>query len=114
MGNEQEAVHGTTKTRMLTARLYRLWDQIIEAHGNEPEITYRIRKLINKLDTITDKMFVKLVKAQEMLDECGQMTRELEPLLDPPEDRSFQLLTNLETHFDELVKLTHEFRVKAG
>lgn len=114
MATEQETVNAATKTRMLITRLYRLWETIIDAQAAKPEIAYRVGKLIHKLDTIADKMFVKTVKAQNMLDACGQMTQQLTPQLDPLKDGAFHLLTELETHFDELVTLTHEFRVKAG
>jgi hypothetical protein len=114
MLNGQTPTLSATTSKKLTRRLYQLWGAIIETPGIHPEIAYRVGKLVHKLDTIYDKMFVKTVKAQEILTDCDQMTQEVQQLLDSPTEPLFSLLTKLETHFNELVKTTHEFRVKAG
>jgi hypothetical protein len=91
----------------------KLWD-IIAANGLSSEIIYRIQKLMLRLDVIVDKLFIKTVKAQECLLKCLQLTEQLKSEIDNRHDTALLLLTRLESQIDDLVKKTHDFRIKAG
>jgi hypothetical protein len=98
----------------VTGRLYLLWERILQAFELPAEIVYRIDKLTQRLDAISGKMFLKTVKARQMLSDCEQLTRQLTFCIAPPDSRTYYLLTDLENHFDQLVKKTYAFRIKAG
>ena len=97
-------------------KLKAIWCEIIAAGTPAAEIEYRIKKLIFRLDVITDKIFIKTVKAQEMLRECIRLTEQFQATATtgPEATAALVLLTRLEDHVEVLVKETHEFRVKAG
>lgn len=101
-------------SRDVICRLYLLWETILQAIELPTEIGYRVDKLTQRLDAISDKMFLKTVKARQMLSDCEQLTQQLTTCIAPPDGRTYSLLTNLENHFDRLVKKTHAFRIKAG
>lgn len=95
-------------------RLNAIWRDIISARGPAREITYRIEKLILRLDAVADKIFIKTVKAHGILLECLQLTDQFQSKLNAHQDAAFFLLTRLEGRVDDLVRKTHEFRIKAG
>jgi hypothetical protein len=79
-----------------------------------PEIAYRIEKLIQRMEPLADKIFFKTVKAHELLAECRHKTQALQQQLDSGGDKVFLLLTRLELTFEDLLRKTYAFRIKAG
>jgi hypothetical protein len=100
--------------KRVIGRLDTLWREIITGSGATREIDYRMKKLISRLDVVVDKIFIKTVKAHDMLRDCIQLTEQFRAELTKPNNTAFMLLTRLETRIDDLVRKTHEFRVKAG
>jgi hypothetical protein len=95
-------------------RLNVVWRDMIATDGLTKELAYRLEKLILRLDSIVDKIFIKTVKAQDVLLECEQLTEMFRSELDKPQNESLVLLTRIENQIEELVKETHAFRIKAG
>ena len=89
------------------------WRNILSASELTGEVTYRIQKLIVRLDAIGDKIFVSTLKGHEILIECLKITERFKSEQNKP-DSALRLLTRLENHMDDLVKKTHDFRIKAG
>lgn len=95
-------------------RLHAIWREIMANGEPTREIGYRLQKLSLRLDVVVDKIFIKTVKASDMLMECMQLTEQFQAELDRHARTDFRLLTRLERRLDELVRKTFEFRVKAG
>lgn len=95
-------------------RLNSIWREIVANREPSREIAYRLEKLRLLLDVVVDKIFIKTVKARDMLMECMQLTERFQAELDRHVGTEFRLLTRLERRMDELVRKTYEFRVKAG
>lgn len=94
-------------------RLDSNWRDMLSARQLTDEVTYRIQKLIVRLDAIGDKIFVSTLKGHEILIECLKITERFKSEQNKP-DSALRLLTRLENHMDDLVKKTHDFRIKAG
>jgi hypothetical protein len=90
------------------------WRQFIAAKKLTGELAYRFEKLDQRLDSIAAKLYLKTVKAHQILSECTQLTEQFQSELPKSPNRALRLLTRLENHMDILVKNTHEFRIKAG
>ena len=95
-------------------RLNVVWRDMIATDGLTKELAYRLEKLILRLDSIVDKIFIKTVKAQDVLLECEQLTEKFRSVLDKSQSESLVLLTRIENQVEDLVKETHAFRIKAG
>ena len=95
-------------------RLNSVWRNMITANGLSEELAYRLEKLILRLDSIADKIFIKTVKAQDILFECEQLSEEFQSVLNGPLNEPLVLLTRIEMQVEDLVKKTHAFRIKAG
>jgi hypothetical protein len=91
-----------------------LWESILEDEGLSAEVRYRIRKLIDRTRPLLDKMFVKTVKGREMILQCSDMTRVIHDRLRSRQGNVFSLMTDLERTYEDFLKKTYEFRVKAG
>jgi hypothetical protein len=93
-----------------------IWGEMIAAGTPAAEIEYRIKKLIFRLDVVADKIFIKTVKAQDVLRECVRLTEQFQSkaAIHAEAQAALMLLTQLEGRVEALVKETHEFRVKAG
>lgn len=98
----------------LVKQLRSLWRGILAAKGLNGEFAYRFDKLILRLDVIVDKIFIKTVKAQNMLSECEKITMQIKSELDNSQNKALALMTRLEDQMEHLVSETHAFRVKAG
>jgi hypothetical protein len=95
-------------------RLTAIWRDIVARGEASGETGYRMQKLSRRLDAVMEKMFIKTVKARDLLMECLQLTEQVKVELDRHASTDFKLLTRLEHCVDELVRKTYEFRVKAG
>jgi hypothetical protein len=95
-------------------RLDTVWRNMIAANGLTEELAYRLEKLILRLDSIADKIFIKTVKAQDILFECEQLSEKFKSELKEPQTKPLAVLTRIETQVEDLVKKTHAFRIKAG
>ena len=95
-------------------RLDTVWRNMIAANGLTEELAYRLEKLILRLDSIADKIFIKTVKAQDILFECEQLSEKFKSELNEPLTKPLAVLTRIETQVEDLVKKTHAFRIKAG
>jgi hypothetical protein len=91
-----------------------VWETILKEDGLSTETRYRIRKLIDRTRPLVDKMFVKTLKGREMIVECADITRVIQDHVRSDQDRLYFLLTHLETVYEDFLKKTYEFRVKAG
>ena len=91
-----------------------IWASMAQMERLHPEIEYRIEKLVHRIAPLTDKFFLKTVKAREMLVECREKTAALQNQIESDGDNAFYQLTNLEKTIEDLVKKTYEFRIKAG
>ncbi len=98
----------------IIGQLVSVWREIIAAKELPGEFAYRFEKLILRLDVIVDKIFVKTVKAHQILSDCEKLSEQIRSELHPPHDRALLLLTRLEGHIEDLVKETLAFRIKAG
>jgi hypothetical protein len=94
--------------------LQKIWDSILEIEHLHPEIAYRIEKLIHRMAPLMDKIYFKTVKAHQSLAECEAQTISLRNHIESDGDNVFLRLTNLEKTFEDLLKKTYEFRIKAG
>lgn len=103
-----------SKGKTAIVQLNSIWREFIAAKGLTGEFAYRLEKLGLELDTIADKIFVKTVKAHDILFECVRLTEQFKSSLDRSDNSALLLLTRMEAHIDDLVKQTHEFRIKAG
>ena len=90
------------------------WESMTQVEGLHPEIEYRMKKLVHRIAPLTDKIFIKTVKAREMLVECREKTTALQNQIESDGDRTFFLLTNLEKTFEDLLRKTYDIRIKAG
>ena len=95
-------------------RLDAAWRGMIASDGLTKELAYRLEKLILRLNSVADKIFIKTVKAQDVLFECERLSEKFKSELNKPENGSLKLLTRIEVQVEELVKETHAFRIKAG
>jgi hypothetical protein len=94
--------------------LSRDWQQLLDLDGISTESEYRIRKLIDRAGPLADKMFIKTVKARELMQECAEKTRLVHDHLVSRGELLYDALTDLERVYEDLLKRTYEFRVKAG
>jgi len=90
------------------------WRDMITAMAPTGEIAYRVKRLILRLQVVTDKIYIKTIKARDMLLECTRLSEQFSDQLNRSQDQALQLLTRIEGRVDELVKNAHEFRIKAG
>lgn len=95
-------------------RLDTVWRDMIANNGLTEELAYRLEKLILRLDSIADKIFIKTVKAQDILLECEQLSERFKSGLNKQQNDTLILLTRIEDQVEDLVKKTHAFRIKAG
>lgn len=95
-------------------RLNKIWRDIIANGEPNREAGYRMQKLSTRLAAVVDKIFIKTVKARDLLLECLQLTEQFQSELDRNASTNYELLTRLERCVDDLVRKTYEFRVKAG
>ena len=100
--------------KMQAQHLQNIWDSMVNIEHLRPEIAYRIEKLIHRMAPLADKIFFKTVKAHQLLAECEAKTVALRNHIESKGDNVFLLLTNLEKTFEDLLKKTYEFRIKAG
>jgi hypothetical protein len=107
-------MHKLSNGKNFLVRLDSSWRSIVAANRLTGEFVYRIEKLLLRLDVVADKIFIKTVKAHEILLECVQLTEQFKSELNKRHDSALLLLTRLESCIDDLVKKTHEFRIKAG
>lgn len=103
-----------SKRKIVSKALGSDWCQIAATKGLTAEFSYRLDKLSQRLDSIADKIFMKTVKAHDLLTECGQLTGQLKAEMDKSHDAALRVLTQIEGIMGRLEKDTHEFRVKAG
>jgi hypothetical protein len=91
-----------------------IWKSMVEAKCLHPEIAYRMEKLVHRFAPLTDKIFLKTVRAHQLLMECREKTVELQNQIESHGNITFQVLTDLEKTFEYLLTKTYEFRIKAG
>jgi hypothetical protein len=103
-----------SNAKTVSRELGSVWRRAAATEGMTVEVSYRLDKLFQRLDSIADKIFMKTVKAHDILEECAQLTVQFKSELDKSHDVALRLLTQIEGHMDRLVKDTHEFRIKAG
>jgi DnaJ-domain-containing protein 1 len=90
------------------------WESLLQVQNMSQESAYRIRRLIDRALPLADKMFLKTIKGREMLIQCAQQTVRLRDELESHGERLHKAMTELEKTYEDLLKKTHEFRVKAG
>jgi len=95
-------------------QLQTLWDSMAGSYRLHPEIRYRIRKMSDRLAPLTDKFFLKTVRAAEMLYNCRLRTVDLNTKIGADANEVFADLTRIEEIFERLLRKTYTFRIKAG
>lgn len=90
------------------------WESMAQMERLHREIVYRVRKLVHRITPLAGHIFFKTIKARQLLVECSEKTVALQKQIESNGSHVFFLLTNLERTFEELVRKTYEFRVKAG
>ena len=103
-----------SNAKIVSRELGSVWRRIADTKGMMVEFSYRLVKLSQRLDSIADKIFMKTVKAHDILTECAQLTGQFKSELDKSHDMALRLLTQIEGRMDRLEKDTYEFRIKAG
>ena len=68
-------MHASTNGKHAISLLNSTWRQIIATTKPSHEIVYRLEKLMLRLDAVADKIFIKTVRAQDILQECVQLTQ---------------------------------------
>lgn len=111
---ESEFVYTLPSGKSAIKHLNSIWREIIATGKPSIEITYRLEKLILRLDAVADKIFIKTAKAHTILLKCIQLTEQFHSKINKHRDAAFLLLTHLEGCVNDLVQKTHEFRIKAG
>jgi hypothetical protein len=100
--------------KLVNKELGDVWRKVAANEGLTVEFSYRLNKLSQRFDSIADKIFMKTVKAHDILSQCAQLTGQFTSELDISHDVALRLLTQIEGHMDHLEKDTYEFRIKAG
>ncbi|MBT3256102.1 MAG: hypothetical protein HN366_06555 [Deltaproteobacteria bacterium] len=101
---------GKTKAR----ELQDIWMSMVQMKRLNPEIAYRIEKLVHRIAPLADKVFLKTEKARLLLVECRGKTVALQNQIESGGNDAFYVLTTLEKTFEYLLTKTYEFRIKAG
>jgi hypothetical protein len=105
---------GATYGRASIPELCQLLENLLSVKQLAAEVEYRIRKLLNRTVPLTDKMFPKTVKGQELIADCMKQAQGLRQCLECGDRDVYYALTALERTYEELASKTVEFRVKAG
>ena len=100
--------------KAMALELCRSWEDLLEQTELSPEVDYRIRKMINRMTPLLNKMYLKTVKGQEMVLQCAEKTKRLQDQLNSNGEHVYYFLTNLEKTHEDLLKKTYEFRIIAG
>jgi hypothetical protein len=100
--------------KALGLRLVHDLESILAREGLSPELAYRLRKIIQGLLPLVDRLYLKTLKGQELLEECLKQTEALQSHLQAPDEKLYLLLTDLEKTYEDLLQKIYEFRVKAG
>jgi hypothetical protein len=100
--------------KSIIVHLNSIWREIIASEKPSNEIIYRLEKLIRRLDTLADKIFIKTVKGHDILLKCLRLTEQFQLNINAQREADFLLLTCIEACVDGLVRKTHDFRIKAG
>ncbi len=103
-----------TDGKTLARLLLRDWQQLLSQSGPNAEVTYRLHKMRAGLEPLLDRPFFKTVKGQELLQVCLAKTAAVQAADRVASPEVYRLLTELETVYEELLRRTYEFRVKAG
>ncbi len=88
-------------------------ERLANQRESSPEWTYRIQKIMDSIDALDDKVYLKTVKGKETLLQCIQKAIFLIELSDS-NDLSYRLLTDLEMTCEDLLVQCCQFRIKAG
>lgn len=100
--------------KKLAGELQDSWESMAQMERLHPEIAYRVHRLVHRITPLADHIFFKTIKARQLLVECSQKTVALRKQIESNGNHIFFLLTNLEKTFEDLVRKTYAFRVKAG
>jgi hypothetical protein len=90
------------------------WEKLLQEETMPSELSYRIHRLIDRSLALTDKMFLKTLKGREMIWQCAEQTLLVRNELESGGNRLYETLTELEKIYEDLLKKTYQFRVKAG
>ena len=104
----------TGSGKIKAQELQNLWESMVKVKRLHPEIAYRIEKLAHRIAPLADKIFLKTVRAHQLLMECREKTVLLQNQVESHGNNTFHILTNLEKTFEYLLTKTYEFRIKAG
>jgi len=90
------------------------WQGLLELGLLSEEGRYRICKLINRTAPVAGKFFLKTLKAREVIAQCAEKTQMVGEHLLAGSDQIYEAMTDLELCYDGLLKMTYQFRIKAG
>jgi len=100
--------------RLMVEQFRRVSGALMARPGIPAEAAYRIRKMMDRVAPVADKVYLKTLKGGEMLLQCTEKAGIIGEHLNGDEDLLYLLLTDLETTCEELLKGVYEFRIKAG
>jgi hypothetical protein len=104
----------TGNGKVLAEELRHTWQDILEQRSLSQEVEYRIRKMMDRMTPLLGKMYLKTVKGREFILQCAEKTGRLLDHLDSNDEQLYYILTDLEKTYEDLLKRTYEFRIKAG
>ncbi len=87
---------------------------ILARPGLSPEVSYRIRKLMERVAPVSDRVYLKTLKGGETLLKCIEKAEIVGAHLDAEDESLYRLITDLEITCEALLTVTYEFRIKAG
>lgn len=89
-------------------------EALLACPGLSPEISYRIKKILDRVIPIGDSTYLKTVKGAEILSLCTEKLGFVAHQLGADEDLVYRLLTDFEESCEGLLRRCYEFRIKAG
>lgn len=105
---------GATRKASAARELCRAWQNLLNRGELSPELEYRIQKMLDRMNPIMNKIYLKTAKGQAVLLQCLQKTQTLQDEVEAKGTRVFHVVTDLEKVFEDLLKTTYAFRVRGG
>ena len=76
-------MNGAAHDKASIPELCQLLENLLSVKHLADEVEYRIRKLLDRTVPLTDKMFPKTVKGQELIADCMKQAQGLQQYLEP-------------------------------
>ena len=93
--------------------LQRCWDDLLREKELPLEVSYRIRRLSDRLMPVLHKTYVKTEQGKRALAECRRKTDRLARHLHSGEERIYLFLTDLERFYEDFLRTAIVYSVNA-